>query len=162
MKKLILSFVFLCVHFVASAQVGIGTTSPDPSSILDLSSSAKGFIAPRISLNSVSNSSIDGVNTNANGLMIYNTNASVTGGNGVGYYYWNGSTWTAMKAAASSGNNWALTGNSGTNSSTNFLGTTDGQPLNFRVNNVGIGPTLWNASRRPSCFSRAYKPALIH
>jgi hypothetical protein len=35
--------------------------------------------------------------------------------------------------AASIAGNWRLTGNAGTNS-TNFLGTTDGQPLNFRVN----------------------------
>jgi hypothetical protein len=30
---------------------------------------------------------------------------------------------------------WSLTGNSGTNPATNFLGTTDNKPLNFRVNN---------------------------
>jgi hypothetical protein len=33
------------------------------------------------------------------------------------------------------GNNWSLFGNSGTTSGTNFLGTTDNQPLEFRVNN---------------------------
>jgi len=31
---------------------------------------------------------------------------------------------------------WNLTGNTGTNSSTNFLGTTDNQPLVFKINNV--------------------------
>lgn len=31
---------------------------------------------------------------------------------------------------------WNLTGNSGTNSSTNFLGTTDNQPLVFKTNNI--------------------------
>ena len=34
---------------------------------------------------------------------------------------------------------WLLTGNSGTNPATNFLGTTDNQPLLFRVNNIRHG-----------------------
>src|ERR1700760_3721908 len=34
---------------------------------------------------------------------------------------------------------WSLTGNAGTNPSTNFLGTTDVQPLKFRVNNTASG-----------------------
>jgi len=36
----------------------------------------------------------------------------------------------------SGGSNWLLTGNSGTNSGTNFLGTTDGNPLAFRTSNL--------------------------
>src|SRR5690348_10639383 len=54
---------------------------------------------------------------------------------------------------------WELTGNSGTNPATNFVGTTDNQPLIIRANNaealrihppsdnfaarVGIGTTTW-------------------
>lgn len=34
---------------------------------------------------------------------------------------------------------WSLTGNSGTNASTNFIGTTDSKPLTFRVNNLQAG-----------------------
>ena len=34
---------------------------------------------------------------------------------------------------------WSLTGNSGTNPATNFIGTTDNQPLVFRVNNTHSG-----------------------
>ncbi|HRK26595.1 MAG TPA: tail fiber domain-containing protein [Chitinophagales bacterium] len=34
---------------------------------------------------------------------------------------------------------WSLSGNAGTDPSTHFVGTTDAQPLNFRVNNVGAG-----------------------
>ena len=36
-------------------------------------------------------------------------------------------------------NAWALLGNSGTNSTTNFIGTTDGQDLAFKVNNTRAG-----------------------
>lgn len=34
---------------------------------------------------------------------------------------------------------WLLTGNAGITSSTNFIGTTDNQPLSFRVNNLNAG-----------------------
>lgn len=140
MKQHVFSLIFVLVTFLTNAQIGIGTTSPDPSSILDIQSTTQGFLAPRINLSSVSNSSIDGHHTNAAGLLIYNTNASVTGGSGVGYYYWDGSTWTAMKASATgggSGDGWQLDGNS--ISSGDFLGTTNYQALNLRVNNTQIG-----------------------
>lgn len=50
------------------AQVGIGTTNPDPSSILDIRTTDKGLLIPRLTTaqrNAISNP--------ANGLMIYNT-----------------------------------------------------------------------------------------
>lgn len=40
---------------------------------------------------------------------------------------------------ASDANAWGLTGNAGTVDGTNFLGTTDNVPLNFRVNNARAG-----------------------
>ncbi|MBE7442682.1 MAG: hypothetical protein HS119_09545 [Flavobacteriales bacterium] len=57
-----------------------------------------------------------------------------------------------MDPSSLGGNAWSLTGNAGTNSSTNFIGTTDAQDLKFRTNNtekmvitqsgdVGIGTT---------------------
>lgn len=135
MKRLLI-LVINIFSYTLYAQVGIGTTSPDPSSVLDIVSSNKGFIAPRINLSNVTNSSIDGTNTNAAGLLIYNTNASVTGGSGVGYYYWDGSIWTSMKSAASGGSDagWQLDGNA--ISSGDFLGTTNNLPLEIKVNSV--------------------------
>jgi trimeric autotransporter adhesin len=41
--------------------------------------------------------------------------------------------------AENTGNSWNLKGNNGTNDSTNFVGTTDNIPLNFRVNNQKAG-----------------------
>ena len=144
MKQLLLSLAFILFSSIIYAQIGIGTTSPDPSSILDIQSTTKGFLAPRINLSSVTNSSIDGANTNAAGLLIYNTNASVTGGSGIGYYYWDGSVWTAMKAAASggSGAGWQLDGNNLNglpDDGTTFLGTTTYHSLYFKVQNARIG-----------------------
>ena len=145
MKQLLLSLAFTLFSSIIYAQIGIGTTSPDPSSILDIQSTTKGILAPRINLNNVSNSTIDGTNTNAAGLLIYNTNASVTGGSGVGYYYWDGSTWTAMKATGSgsgSGAGWQLDGNNlngKANDGTTFLGTTTYHSLYFKVDGDQIG-----------------------
>ncbi len=42
-------------------------------------------------------------------------------------------------ASSSITNNWLLTGNAGTNSAINFLGTTDNHPLKFKVNNTIAG-----------------------
>jgi hypothetical protein len=49
-------------------------------------------------------------------------------------YFYSGGSW---REAGSSG--WSLTGNAGTNTSTNFIGTTDAQPLMFRYNNLNAG-----------------------
>ena len=89
MKKLLLLAGILIYCQISHSQVGIGTTSPDPSSSLDISASDKGILIPRVSLSDVADTVIDGVNTAATGLLIYNTNAGTTGGTGVGCYYFN-------------------------------------------------------------------------
>ena len=62
-------------------------------------------------------------------LMLYDTTTS-------SFWFHNGSAWTQLSAA---GNGWNITGNAGTNPSSNFIGTTDNQPLLFRVNNAWAG-----------------------
>jgi len=55
------------------SQVGIGTTSPNKSSLLDVYAdplSPRGFLGPRVDLDNVLNSSIDGLNINAAGLLM--------------------------------------------------------------------------------------------
>lgn len=79
-----------------TAQVGIGTTSPNPSAVLDISSSNQGLLLPRVSLSDVSDTSLDGINTAEPGLLIWNTNAAVIGGSGVGYYSFIGSIWQKL------------------------------------------------------------------
>jgi hypothetical protein len=63
---------------------------------------------------------------------------------------WNGSQWIPATVSSGGGTDgWSLTGNSGTNPSVNFLGTTDNQPLKFRVNNLPAGeinPTTFNTA----------------
>jgi hypothetical protein len=66
MKKILLTIVALFTMY-SYAQVGIGTTNPHASSILDLTSTTQGFLVPRLTT-----SQRDVIVSPANGLMIYN------------------------------------------------------------------------------------------
>ena len=52
MKKIVFIILSIGVFANASAQTGIGTTTPDPSAKLDVSSTNKGFLPPRVTLTS--------------------------------------------------------------------------------------------------------------
>ncbi len=80
-------------------QVGIGTTSPNSSAQLDVSSSSKGFLPPRIALSNVSDNST--ISNPATGLLIYNTATAGTAPSNVipGYYYWNGTKWALISSS---------------------------------------------------------------
>lgn len=67
MTLITLFTLLIAVELCSQDNVGIGTTNPDPSAILDLTASDKGFLPPRLSTserNSISNP--------ATGLIIYN------------------------------------------------------------------------------------------
>lgn len=110
--------------FPSTGAAGIGTTLPNASSLLEIKSTSKGLLIPRMTL-----AQRNAIVSPAAGLLIYQTN------NTQGFYYYSGSGWSAVTAK----NFWSLTGNAGTNPSANFIGTTDAQPLAFRVNNKRAG-----------------------
>lgn len=94
MKKFLL-FCLSVLFFMKSgfAQMGIGTSAPDSSAMLDVFSNNKGFLPPRIALVAINLAAP--VNKPATGLLVYNT---ATAGEGTmqvlpGYYYWNGNEW---------------------------------------------------------------------
>lgn len=95
MKSTFLIF-FLCAFFTLQAQVGIGTTSPAASAQLDVTSSSKGFLPPRVALSSITD--VSTIITPATGLTIYNTATAGTTPNDVtpGYYYYNGTNWQRL------------------------------------------------------------------
>jgi len=86
MKRIIALFVFITAIFFAEAQnnVGIGILTPDPSAILDLSSTDKGFLVPR--MDSLQRNAIA---TPANGLIVYDSNYECL-------YYYKGNTWKSL------------------------------------------------------------------
>ncbi len=105
MKKVAIYFLFLVTFaFKVNAQTGIGTTSPNASAKLDVNSSEKGFLPPRVALTSTNSfSPVTGLSgttalATAAGLLVYNTASAGTAPNNVvpGYYYWNGTTWVQI------------------------------------------------------------------
>lgn len=95
MKKLLHISTFFLLFWNSYSQVGIGTTNPNTSSSLDISSTSSGVLIPRVSLIDISNGTTP-VASPATSLLVYNTNAAVVGGNGVGYYYWDSTKWTRL------------------------------------------------------------------
>ena len=133
MKKNYLLALLLCTLFSVNAQVGVGTTTPDPSSELDITSTNRGFLMPRVALTSTTDiTTITG--TEATSLLVYNT--ATVSDVVPGFYYWDGSKWVTL--AGTSAAAWELLGNAGTNDATNFLGTTDAQDLAVRTNNIEV------------------------
>lgn len=103
MKLLKFSFFLIVLFGVAftlksqNNNVGIGTSTPDASAILDLKSENQGILIPRITLIDLNNS--NPVSGPAIGLMVYNTGGSIENG----FYYWNGSEWRLIGQGGSSG-----------------------------------------------------------
>ncbi|MEZ4917093.1 MAG: hypothetical protein R2836_08940 [Chitinophagales bacterium] len=81
-----------------AGNVGIGTDSPNASAILDISSTDKGVLLPKVSLSNTNTFGLSGT-SNTEGVMLYNTNTTTTNGLGKGYYYWNGTAWSKMDVA---------------------------------------------------------------
>jgi hypothetical protein len=99
MRLLYLLLIFFCCLAKTNAQnIGINATgtAPDNSAILDVASTNKGMLLPRISL--LSTTDVATITAPATSLLVYNTNAGITGvgANGIGYYYWNGTSWVKL------------------------------------------------------------------
>jgi trimeric autotransporter adhesin len=138
MTKIPLYLTTCCIFFAASltAQVKIGNNPAaiNGNSILELESTNKGLLLPRVAL--ILTTLANPLSSHITGMTVYNTATvnDVTNG----YYYNDGTKWIKV-AGATTGTPWSTTGNAGTVSGTNFLGTTDNVPLNFRVNNSNAG-----------------------
>ena len=129
LKIYITSFLLIVITSL-HAQVGIGTISPNASSMLDITSTNSGLLIPRIPLVSATDLSI--ITSPITSLLVYNSGFAPNG-----YYYWNGSIWVQL--AVGSNTDWSLTGNTGTSSATNFFGTTDDVDIVFKRFNVSAG-----------------------
>ena len=127
LRPVIFVLALLSTSLLHAQSVAINTdgTTAHGSAILDIKSSTKGMLTPR--MNSAQRIAIA---TPAAGLFVYDTDTN-------SYWYFNGTAWGNLAASATPG--WLLTGNSGTNPVNNFIGTTDAQPLRFRVNNLWAG-----------------------
>jgi len=75
------------------AQIGIGTSNPHESSVLEINSDSKGILIPRIALEITT--SATPVNNPENGLMVYNTKD--TNDIVAGFYYWEDTQWLKIQ-----------------------------------------------------------------
>lgn len=94
MKKSLLLVISISFGIITNAQnVGINATgaAPNADAILDIASTNKGLLIPRVSIGNVALAAPIAAPTTS--LLVYNTNAAITGGTGVGYYYWDGTQW---------------------------------------------------------------------
>lgn len=81
---------------VTSQKIGTNPTTIAPSAVLDIESTNKGVLFPRVNLTSTTDAVT--IASPAEGLTIYNTATAGTAPDNVtpGYYYWDGSRWTKM------------------------------------------------------------------
>ena len=132
----ILFLVLICLNIDVIAQVGINTTNPNAALDIEASnptspSTSDGLLIPRIEAFPSTNPT-----SAQNGMLVYLT--ATSNGNSPGFYYWENfsGSWTSIGSGSSSGDAWELQGNSGTNTTSNFIGTKDNVGVVFRTNNI--------------------------
>lgn len=130
---LALGFSAAMPSFAQKENVGIGTTKPDQSAVLDLSSTNKGLLMPRMSLQQR-----NAIQSPAQGLIVYQTDILS------GFYFYNGKDWKSIgldKSVAGIDGDWAIGGNNLTAVPVGdrWLGTSSNHSLLFKVNNTKSG-----------------------
>ncbi|MCL9804714.1 hypothetical protein NAT51_04220 [Flavobacterium amniphilum] len=110
MRILYVGLLFV-LTFPVSAQIGVGTTTPNAAAVLDVNSSNRGFLMPRIALTSATDATT--ITSPAKGLIVYNKG---TGGfTPEGLYQWNGTGWRPVVYEAANYFSGDVNGNTGAN-----------------------------------------------
>ncbi|MEQ3661905.1 MAG: hypothetical protein ACJAYP_001257 [Flavobacterium sp.] len=142
MKKILIT---LLLPLFMQAQVGINTTTPDASSMLDISSTNKGLLIPRVSIPNLNAAAP--IISPATSLLVYNTNGTT----GVGFYYWDGLKWTPFTGSTS---HWTKVGNDIYNNNTANVGVGTTSPsTKFHVENIGAPGSLLNQTFETNTIS---------
>jgi hypothetical protein len=129
MKRIFyLSVLCLLLHAAGFAQVGINKdgSTPDSSAMLDIKSTTTGILIPRMT-----STQRAAIKSPAKGLLVYDSSTTT-------FWFHNGVAWTELTAGGS-GSGWSLNGNSNLSPGSNFIGTTDKEPLVFKVNSMTAG-----------------------
>ncbi len=134
MKKKLISLSIACLlissvshaqnKFPANGAAGIGTTSPNASSLLEVKSTTKGVLLPRMT-----KAQRDAIGSPVDGLLIYQTN------NTPGFYYYKGSSWKAISV-----NNVRGLGDN------LFIGSSAGAANSGGIGNIALGKAALNGN----------------
>jgi len=118
MKPSFITFLFIALFNIASAQnVGIGTNNPHGSAQLDISSTTKGLLAPRMTT-----AQRGAIASPAKGLLVSDTDPN-------SLFAYNGSAWASV-------------GGGGGNFSLPFEGSVNLAIPGIKVTNDGMGPAI--------------------
>ena len=133
MKKIFLSAIagIACMHLVHAQSVSINTdgSAADGTAMLDIKSTTKGVLVPRMSKTDRNN-----IASPADGLLVFQDAPD-----SIGFYFYSG-RWQWLTTAGNTDTLvWKRSGNAGTVAASHFLGTTDNKPLRFRINNRWAG-----------------------
>jgi hypothetical protein len=95
MKKLFV-ISFILVTLTTNAQIGIGTSSPSASAKLEIASTSKGLLLPRVALTGTAD--VATITSPATALLVYNTATAGTSPNNVtpGFYFYSGAAWVRL------------------------------------------------------------------
>ena len=137
-----------------TARIGINTAQPDVSAVLDLKSTNRGFLPPRIALKGTDDQVT--IKTPAQGLLIYNTAQVEKGALSVsaGYYYFDGLHWVPFRSEQQG---WGTRGNSDTDAEQDFMGTVDNQDVVFKRGNIRAGLLSSTSTYNTSFGVNTYK-----
>ena len=94
LRKYWLASAMMLTAFAAATgqnNVGVGTTTPHASAVLDVSSTTRGMLVPRMAATERS-----AIASPATGLLVYQTDAPA------GFYFYNGTAWTSLSAGGAS------------------------------------------------------------
>jgi len=92
MPLMVACFILFAINGYSQQGVSINTAGipAHSSAMLDVSSTSKGLLIPRVALSSIND--VTTISSPATSLMVYNTNAAMVGG-AVGFWFFNGSVW---------------------------------------------------------------------
>ncbi len=115
------TLMLLALSGYSQQGVSVNTTGTpaDTSAMLDVSSASKGLLIPRVSLISIND--VTTIPSPAVSLLVYNTNASMTGG-GTGFWYFNGTIWVQALGPQGIQGPTGATGATGANGATGTQG----------------------------------------
>lgn len=115
LRAILVISVSSSVTFAQNISINETGNVPDQSAILDVQSTDKGVLIPRVDIADLNTAAP--VVAPETSLLVFNTNATT----GEGYFYWDGLRWVSIY------DGWKTTGNVGTTASgnQNFVGTID-------------------------------------
>ncbi|WP_034260752.1 tail fiber domain-containing protein [Altibacter lentus] len=132
-------FILILFSAVAFSQVGIGTTTPNASAALDITSTTTGVLVPRMT-----EAQRTAISSPATGLLVYQID------NTAGFWFFDGSNWTSLSSGAEKIND-LIDGKSDNDGSSIFLGIEAGENEDQNDNqNIGIGYQALSQTRNGS------------